>query len=358
MIETMALHSFAEYAEERDGDMGTALLSRMIMQMALHQGFHRDPSHHPSISVYEGEMRRRIWSAVSQHEILFAAQMGIPKLLKYADADTRPPQNIYEEELYEEMTELPPPRAVNEDTEISYQVVKYQIMRAYGRVIEFLHIVAPQPYSDVLKLDQVLQDARAIIPPHLQLGTLEEMRNDQPSRVVEKYLLQLFYHKAICVLHRKYWNRDPMDTTDEAWLYSRRVCVTSAAALLEHQATMHEASKAGGCMFPLKWYHFSITNHDFLHAAMILCLDLMHELQTVMETGVPTHCPIAEQAKYDAIKKSADIWLEIVDNCTDARRASKILASVLRKIAAKKEERYVKTNPALPPLLREKLAGT
>jgi len=64
--------------------------------------------------------------------------------------------------------------------------------------MEFLNLLEPQPYEEVLKLDLKLMEARANIPPHLQLGTLEEMANDTPSRVMERYIMQLFYSKAIC----------------------------------------------------------------------------------------------------------------------------------------------------------------
>jgi hypothetical protein len=112
--------------------MGTYLLSGTMMRLALQQGYHRDPSQFPNLSVFQGEMRRRIWSAVSQHDLLFSIQIGLPKCIRYAECDTQPPRNLFEEELYEDMKELPPSRPVSEDTEISYQVVKLQIMRAYG----------------------------------------------------------------------------------------------------------------------------------------------------------------------------------------------------------------------------------
>jgi hypothetical protein len=114
--------------------MGTYLLSGTMMRLALQQGYHRDPSQFPNLSVFQGEMRRRIWSAVNQHDLLFSVQIGLPKCIRYAECDTQSPRNLNEEELYEDMKELPPSRPVSEDTEISYQVVKLQIMRAYGYV--------------------------------------------------------------------------------------------------------------------------------------------------------------------------------------------------------------------------------
>jgi len=44
MIETLMLYSLIEYSVERDGDMGTWLLSGTIMRLALQQGYHRDVS--------------------------------------------------------------------------------------------------------------------------------------------------------------------------------------------------------------------------------------------------------------------------------------------------------------------------
>lgn len=166
------------------------------MRLALQQGYHRDPYHFLNLSVFQGEMRRRIWSAVNQHDLLFSIQIGLPKCIRYAECDTQSPSNLHEEELYEDMKELPPSRPVGEDTEICYQVVKLQIMRAYGHVTEFLNVLESQPYEEVLKLDVKLMEAKANIPSHLQLKTLEEMANDPPYRVMERFIMQLFYNKV------------------------------------------------------------------------------------------------------------------------------------------------------------------
>jgi hypothetical protein len=78
MIETLLIYTIVEYSDERDGDMGSWLLSGTLMRLALQQGYHRDPSQHPNISVFQGEMRRRVWTAVSHNELLFSVQTGLP----------------------------------------------------------------------------------------------------------------------------------------------------------------------------------------------------------------------------------------------------------------------------------------
>jgi hypothetical protein len=240
----------------------------------------------------------------------------------------------------EDMTELPPSRPLEEVTDIVYQVTKARIMRAYGHVIEFLHVLEPQPYEEVLKIDLLLMEARKAIPSHLQLGTLEEMRNDPPSKILERFILVLFWHKAICVLHRKFWDSVPPGTGSIAgdFHYSRKSCLVSSLALLELQDIMHQAAQPGGSLMTMRWWDFSLTNHDFLLAAMIICLDLMSEQAIDPRTRLPI-CAIHESEKLNAILRSRAIWAEVVDKCRDAKRAVSVLTSVINKLSVKMEEK-------------------
>ncbi|KAF7883651.1 uncharacterized protein EAF02_005571 [Botrytis sinoallii] len=167
MIETMLCYAFIEYTYERDGDMGTLLLSGNIMRLALQQGYHRDPDQHSALSVYEGEMRRRVWLIVTQHELLFSVQIGLPKSIKLAECDTKEPRNLRLEELSEDMTILPPSRPDDESTHNCYQRVQSRNTRAYGYVIEFLHTVEPQPYTEVIRLDEMLKKNTTIRFPRI-----------------------------------------------------------------------------------------------------------------------------------------------------------------------------------------------
>jgi hypothetical protein len=76
MIETLSLYCTIEYAEQKVGDMGNYLLSGTMLRVALQEGYHRDPSQHPNLTVFQGEMRRRVWSAVSQHDLLFSVHVS------------------------------------------------------------------------------------------------------------------------------------------------------------------------------------------------------------------------------------------------------------------------------------------
>ncbi|TVY40660.1 Fusarisetin A cluster transcription factor, partial [Lachnellula subtilissima] len=342
-IETLMFYTMLEYAVSRDGDMGTCLLSGTIMRLALQQGYHRDPSEHPNLTPFQGEMRRRVWISLNQHELLFSVLVGLPKPVKYAECDTQPPRNIHEEELYEDMKELPPSRPLTEPTKVCFQVVKSRLMRAYGEVVEFLHLLRPQPFAEVMRLDLNLMKTREMIPAHLQLGdTLEDMKDDQPATTMEKYILQLFYHKAIVLLHRKFWDAAPEGTPPGKFYYSRKTCVASAVALLDHQALMHEGIRPGGPLVKMKWYHFVITTHDFLLAAMVICLDVINLRRQFPDNNFPP-CVITEPQKLNAILRSRNIWADIVDDCRDAKRAVTLLDAVLSKLKIKGQREEKRT---------------
>jgi len=142
------------------------------------------------------------------------------------------------------------------------------------------------------------------------------------------------------LLHRKYWY------SVQATHYSRKTSVSSALALLDHQATMHRAARPGGILQTIKWYHFPITNHDFLLAAMLVCLDLMSIYRRGNNADIP-ECIIPESAKFQTIQRSRAIWAEVMDDCRDARRAVGILTSVLNKLSLYQEEQERTANAAL-----------
>ncbi|KAF7925206.1 hypothetical protein BELL_0270g00050 [Botrytis elliptica] len=343
IIETMLCYAFIEYAYERDGDMGTWLLSGNIMRLALQQGYHRDPDQYSGLSAYgsyDDCTQHRIMLKLN-HKLLFTVQIGLPKSIKLAECDNKEPRNLRLEELSEDMTILPPSQPDDESTHNCYQRVQSRIMRAYGYVTDFLHTVEPQPYTEVIRLDEMLKKYHDQIPSHLQLGTLSQMTHETPSNFAEKFFLQKFYYKATLLLRRKYWNATLPGNPDVFRWFSRRMCVLSSMTLLKIQVSMHEASQPGGILKDLKWWHFSMTNHDFLLAAMIMCLDLNTNQRTDPRSGGMSYCAVAESKKLEALIRARDIWREVEGNCKDAKRAVDLLGSLIKRLTVKVQNNVV-----------------
>lgn len=90
MLETLLIYSMVEYLDQRDGEMGVWMIGGTVMQMALQQGYHRDPLTYPNLSPFKAEMRRRLWILMANHELLFAVQIGVPRSIRYAEFDVLP----------------------------------------------------------------------------------------------------------------------------------------------------------------------------------------------------------------------------------------------------------------------------
>lgn len=333
MIETLVLHLHSEYARNRDTEVGTWVLVGMIVRLAMRMGYHRDPKYYPNITPFSGEIRRRVWTFVKQSDLLFSFQIGLPSMIRSGDCDTEVPRNVFDDELDEDMKTLPPSRPPTEATQVSYMIAKASMVFAFGKVIESLHSLSTSTYDDVIALDQNLRDARAEFPPHLRLRTIEDSMIDPGALVMQRFSLAILYHKGQCVLHRKFLTRA---RENNRYAHSRRTCVDSSMDLLRHQATLHYESLPGRRLHGMKVFTSSLTSHDFLLAAMIICLDLWYGAEAdgagrssgdLYTWGLERRADMIQ-----ALEVSNNIWAETRDQSIEAYKASEILTIIIKKL--------------------------
>ena len=333
MIETLVLHLQSEYAKNRDAEVSVWVLVGMIVRLAMRMGYHRDPKYYPNISPFQGEIRRRVWTFIRQSDLLFSFQIGLPSMIRIGDCDTEVPRNVYDDELDEDLKVLPPSRPITEATPISYMIAKASIAFAFGKVIETLHSLKPFTYDDILQLDQGLREARAEIPPHLRFRPIEETMHDPSAVIMQRFNLAILYHKGQCVLHRKYLARA---RENNRYAHSRRTCVDSSMELLRHQATLHYESLPGRPLHGMRLFTSSLTAHDFLLAAMIVCLDLLYGAEgegAGRSSGDLYTWGLERRADMiRALEVSHEIWIECRDQSMEAYKASEILTIILKKL--------------------------
>lgn len=333
MIETLVLHLQSEYAKNRDTEVGIWVLVGMIVRLAMRMGYHRDPRHYPSITPFQGEIRRRVWTFVRQSDLLFSFQIGLPSMIRLGDCDTETPRNIFDDELDEDIKVLPSSRPATEATPVSYLIAKAAVSFAFGKVIERLHSLSPCTYDEVILLDQNLRNTLAELPPHLRLRTIEESMLDPAILVIQRFNLAILYHKAQCVLHRKFLARA---RENNRYAHSRRTCVDSSMDLLRHQATLHYECLPGRRLHRMKVFTSSMTANDFLLAAMIICLDLWYGAEAEgagRSSGDLYTWGLERRADMiQALEVSNDIWMETRDQSMEAYKASEILTIMLKKL--------------------------
>ncbi|KAK2589919.1 hypothetical protein QQS21_012399 [Conoideocrella luteorostrata] len=97
--------------------------SGALIQDGISVGLHREPSHMGGgkITVYNQEMRRRIWTTVQEFDMQASFDHGLPTLLSQLHYDTNPPRNLDDEDFDEETTALPPSKSPKDYTFCSFQ---------------------------------------------------------------------------------------------------------------------------------------------------------------------------------------------------------------------------------------------
>jgi len=160
---------------------------------------------------------------------------------------------------------------------------------------------------------------------------------DPGALVMQRINLSILYHKGQCVLHRKFLARA---RENNRYAHSRRTCIDSSMDLLGHQATLHFESKPGRRLSGMKIFTSSLTAHDFLLAAMIICLDLYYGAETeIPERGSADMYTWGSERRGDMIRAleiSAEIWAETKDHSMEAYKASELITVMVTKLKAPK----------------------
>ncbi|KAL2444480.1 Zn(2)-C6 fungal-type transcription factor mpsB [Exophiala dermatitidis] len=353
IIETLILHLHAEHISNRDSEASVWVLVGMIARLAMRMGYHRDAKWFPNLSPFQGEMRRRVWTFVRTADLLFSFQVALPPMIRIGDSDTDLPRNIYDDEFDEDSASLPPSRPASEPTPISYMIAKGRLSFGFGRVLEEVNGVNHKGYDEILKIDQGLREVYESIPEHLKLRPMAEQTLAPISLIMARFSLATVYHKSQCVLHRRFLR---LARNGNRYMHSRRTCLDSAMQLLNYQAIQHQQSQERGRLRSMRNHINSLTAHDYLLGATILCMDLYNHREgsdpdaSTPSTSVSggsvsqgsnsnssdgTYIPGLSYTREDlirALEDSRDIWMANRDFSIEAYKASEMLNVLLYHI--------------------------
>ncbi|KAI9687720.1 MAG: hypothetical protein M1822_001800 [Bathelium mastoideum] len=332
-IECMLVSASNQYLLSADRQDRVWITLGLTIRLALRMGYHRDPSHFPEIPFLQGEMRRRIWHLLTQLDVLISFQQGLPSMIRALPSDISPPHNLRDSD-FDANTKVPPtPRPLSEMTPVSYSIAKWRICAVFAEACETSHAVTPPTYGEVLDLDKRMREAYGLIPPALRVRPMDQSVTDTPEAIMCRFNLELLYLKSQCVLHRRYLNERQTDTRHT---YSRKTCLEAAVECLKYHETIHEAVQPGGRLERFRWYMSSITSHNFLLAAMILCLELTfyHEADATAASVMRDQLSWNQEEAIALLQKSYSIWKQVSGLSKDAAKACSILGVLLKKVKA------------------------
>ncbi|KAF3109004.1 hypothetical protein TWF102_008160 [Orbilia oligospora] len=341
VIEALVIYSYCKYQLNVDSDSTLWALAGYVTRLAQRLGYHRDPKHLGKFTPFEAEMRRRTWFWVSTFDLIFSFQYGMPGIIHDEQCDTESPGNYGDEDFDEDTVIMPPPRPATEFTNMLYYCHKIKMTSVFRRVIGQALALRQPDYDQILKLDKELDEVHNGIPAVLRLN--ESIREssfaDASYMILHRMVLELTYHKCLCVLHRMYLT---FEKDNPKYEYSRNRARESALRILGLQSDAYDESQPGGRLWEERWMVSSLTIHDFLLASMIMCLDLSEKKDT--DASKNSRCLIA-------LQKSYRIWSEKKHMSRDALHASNVLAAMLARATGPTAEQpdTAKTAMPLPP---------
>ena len=166
---------------------------------------------------------------------------------------------------------------------MAYAIFMVRLFRQLELIVDQINSITPPSYDEVMRLDSKLMETYATLPPYLTMRSLSLSITDDADLILRRYALEVCLQKSRCLLHRKYLIPGK---SNPQFRYSRTASVDAAMKLLDVQCILHEVTQHGEQLFGEKWRTVALINQDYVHAAMMPCLDLAWSMR--VEEGLPS----------------------------------------------------------------------
>ncbi|QGA19506.1 hypothetical protein EYB26_007195 [Talaromyces marneffei] len=207
-----------------------------LVKMAMLAGYHRDPANIPKITLFNKEMRRRMWATIIELDAQIAIDRGMPPTLQASDFDTASPLNINDDEIHEGTTEEPQSRPPHEVTDCTFQVVLTQSLPLRLKIFSLMNSpVVSCSYEDILRLEWELGRFQASLP----LWPPSTDRDISHKLTLWSAVLETKLGQALLAIHTPFAievNDDPLFEP------SSRARLEVATVILSRHLKLHETS--------------------------------------------------------------------------------------------------------------------
>ena len=322
-VEALVLYMICELIRAQNSQFAISILFSIVVRISMRVGYHRDPSRFSHVSIFDGEMRRRVWSIIAQLDLLFAFQLGQPVSINHEDCDTKMPHDIAATNLRQGMTSLPPPRVHPPPDQLTYALARASISDVLCRIHKSVSSIRVASYEVIILLYEQLNTRFSEVPHCLKIdeSRAAQPNGETPSVIMRRVSLDLLYQKARCVLHRNF-----MSLGNQLYTLSRETCVDAALKIIGHQSFIESETKPGRSYYGHGWKVIGLHTSDFLLAAMVLCL----ALKTTNRDMPTLHTEYrGSSALYQVLEESYRIWMKWVEYTKEAGTVAGILRVLL-----------------------------
>ncbi|KAF5002310.1 hypothetical protein FDECE_10666 [Fusarium decemcellulare] len=320
-VEALMMFAHIRNVQKEDSDTTIWSLYGLGIRLAQRRGYHLDAARvSPNIKPFEAEMRRRTWFMVQSSDLLFSFQLGMPPMVYQEVCDAGHPRNL-EDEDFDEDTDVPESRPPVRASPLLAWCIKSHLCRLLRRVLRHALAVEPAPYEETMRLQAELEAYYERIPPCYRIRPISETDPGDPGyTIMHRLILEVSFRKTLCVLHRPYLS---VDKDNDRFKASRDICRDAALRILDLHLEFYQELRKDGRMHHDRYMLSSLTQHDFLVAAMIICLDLSESTDI---------SPQDRQHRIQLLQRAYAIWNERGAKSKDSRHAAKVLGAILNRV--------------------------
>ncbi|KAH8711769.1 Transcription factor lepE [Beauveria bassiana] len=200
--------------------------SGSLLQMAFSIGLHRDPSHFPSMVPLQAQMQRQLWATVQELHLLSAMDSSMQAYIDMNSCDTKPPDNINDEDVTPELGCLPVGKPCGQITDTSLQRLLCESFSKRLQAAQCLHSGNSLAYADTIKLANSLKAHCAKLS-----GFFDVHLNSPLVNNFQRSFLDIHFRLHILRLHRQFLLQQP----DEASCFlSRKACFDAAMVIASY----------------------------------------------------------------------------------------------------------------------------
>lgn len=192
---------------------------------------------------------------------------------------------------------------------------------ALGKICDITSAAQPCGYSEMMRVDGILQQAVASIPPPFKPKPLAISVTDTPEVIMARLFILHLFHKGQIMLHRRFLYVDSPSPDEDVFAYSRTTCLDASLGALQIQNTLDEETGPGGQLFRMRWRVSSIMNHTFLTATMVLC-SMLHRGRTFER----------KEEILTALTRTRTIWMRASSGSEEAKKAAETVSIVLARV--------------------------
>ncbi|ROW06875.1 hypothetical protein VMCG_04159 [Cytospora schulzeri] len=181
--------------------------SGILTREGISLGLHRDPDcmigATRNISIFNQEMRRRLWATIQEFDFQASFDHGLPTIVSSLHMDVKPPRNINDEGFDEDSTELPPSKPITDYTVTSFQHLCRQSLPLR---LELSKLLSGPPedldYEQVIRYTNEITQEIDALPSWDTSASMEEEMSPKP--LLAYTLLHVQLRQYIMPLHQPF----------------------------------------------------------------------------------------------------------------------------------------------------------